>query len=277
MEIKFQNVEYSYSKNGKKVLDGVNIKIGKERITGITGPSGSGKTTLIEMINALRIPTKGKVIVGDVIVSKKKKIEDIKKFRSKIGMVFQFPEEQFFCDTVDKEIAFGLEQFHYEIEENVILAMEMVDLDMSFLSRDPFSLSNGEMRKVAIASALAYNPEVLILDEPTIGLDMASKKSLIKVLTTIKARYKKTIIIVSHDVDFICKVADDTIVLKDGNVLVSGKSIDVFKEESLLQENDISVPRTITFSNYVLKEKNIYLGYRSEVNDLVKDILRHVK
>lgn len=277
MEIKFQSVEYSYYKEGKKVLDGVSVKIGGERITGIIGPSGSGKTTLIEMINALRVPTKGKVIVGGTVVSKRKKIDNIKKFRSQIGMVFQFPEEQFFCDTVASEIAFGLEQFNCEIEENVKAALEMVDLNESFLVRDPFSLSNGEMRKVAIASALAYNPEILILDEPTIGLDMASKKNLIKVLTTIKARYKKTVIIISHDVDFLCRVADDVVIMAYGKVLKTGKTIDVFKEEKELREHHIAVPRTIEFSNYVLQEKGIYLGYRAEINDLVKDILRHVK
>lgn len=280
MEIMFQNVEYSYKRDGKKVLNGINLSIESGKVTGIVGPSGSGKTTMIEMINALRIPTKGKVIVGDTIVSKRHKISNIKKFRLNIGMVFQFSEEQFFCDTVEKEISFALEQFKFkpeEIIEKMKEALKIVELDESFLERDPFSLSNGEMRKVAIASILAYDPEILILDEPTIGLDMASKRNLINILTTIKVKYNKTILVVSHDVDFINKISDNVILIKNGNIIANGNKYDIFKNEELLNENEIPIPKIIEFENYVLNEKNIKLGYRDEINDLVKDILRNVK
>lgn len=280
MEIIFQNVEYSYKRDGKKVLNGINLCIESGKVTGIVGPSGSGKTTMIEMINALRIPTKGKVIVGDTIVSKRNKISNIKKFRLNIGMVFQFSEEQFFCDTVEKEITFALEQFKFkpeEIIEKMKEALKIVELDESFLERDPFSLSNGEMRKVAIASILAYDPGILILDEPTIGLDMASKRNLINILTTIKVKYNKTILVVSHDVDFINKISDNVILIKNGNIIASGNKYDIFKNEELLNENEIPIPKIIEFENYVLHEKNIKLGYRDEINDLVKDILRNVK
>jgi ABC-type cobalt transport system, ATPase component len=280
MEIKFQNVEFSYRRSSSKILNGINLEIEEGKVTGIVGPSGSGKTTMIEMINALKIPTKGKVIVGDTIISSRKKIENIRKFRSNIGLVFQFAEEQFFCDTVEKEISFAMEQFNYsneEIKNSIKKVLEIVELDESFLSRDPFSLSNGEMRKVAIASILSYDPEVLILDEPTIGLDMTSKRNLINILTTIKIRYNKTIIVVSHDVDFINTISDNVVILKEGIILVSGNKYDVFKNEQLLLENGIVLPKIIEFENLVLVEKKVRLGYRDDINDLVKDILRHAK
>lgn len=280
MEITFKNVEYYYKKGSKKVLNGINFTIEDGKVTGLIGPSGSGKTTLIEMINGLKKPTKGKILVGSETISRRDKIKDIKKFRLNIGMVFQFPEEQFFCDTVEKEISFALEQFNFSKEdtiEKIKESLKTVELDESFLTRDPFSLSNGEMRKVAIASILAYDPEILILDEPTIGLDMTSKRNLINILTTIKVKYKKTIIIVSHDVDFINKISDNVVLINEGNIISCGNKYDVFKNEKLLNDNEILIPKIIEFENYVLKEKNIKLGYRDDINDLVKDILRHVK
>lgn len=280
MEIKFQNVDFSFSKNSSKILNNINLTIEQGKVTGVIGPSGSGKTTLVEMINALKIPTKGKIIVGETVISPRKKINDIKKFRLNIGLVFQFAEEQFFCDTVEKEISFALEQFNYnldEIKENIKKALETVELDESFLSRDPFSLSNGEMRKVALASILAYDPEIIILDEPTIGLDMSSKKNLINILTTIKIKYNKTIIVVSHDTNFINRISDNIVILKGGNIITYGSKFDIFKNEELLKENNIIIPKIIEFENYVLEEKKIKLGYRDDINDLVKDILRNAK
>lgn len=280
MEIKFQNVDFSYKRNSNKILNNINLTIEPSKVTGIIGPSGSGKTTLIEMINSLKVPTKGKIIVGDIIISPRKKIKDIKKFRMNIGLVFQFAEEQFFCDTVEKEIAFALEQFNYnseEISENIRRTMKIVELDESFLKRDPFSLSNGEMRKVALASVLAYDPTILILDEPTIGLDMVSKKNLINILTTIKIKYNKTIIVVSHDINFINRISDNIVILKDGNLVTNGNKFEILKNEDLLKENNLIMPKIIEFENYVLEEKKIKLGYRDDINDLVKDILRNVK
>ena len=198
----------------------------------------------------------------------------------KIGLVFQFPEEQFFCKTVKQEIEFGMNCFHYKtrtIEKRVIDSLKMVGLDESYLDRDPFTLSHGEMRSVAIASVLAFNPKIIVLDEPTVGLDSDCKKNLARMIRILKTRYSKNIIVVSHDTDFLLKVADTISVLENGQIVLTGNKYDVFSNEKVMKENNIKVPKIIQFSNLVKKKKNIKIGYRDEINDLIKDIYRYVK
>ena len=172
MEVKFNHVFYVYNEKtplSKMVLGDINTTFKEGKITGIMGKSGSGKTTLIELINALIIPTKGNIQVGSRVISKTRKIKNINNLRYKIGLVFQVPEEQFFCKTVKEEIEFGMKYFKKSvksIEKHVSDALIMMGLDDSYLNRNPFTLSSGEMRKVAIASVLAFNPKIIILDEP---------------------------------------------------------------------------------------------------------------
>ena len=192
MEIKYENVSYVYNPKTalKKVaLKDINLVIQDSQINALIGTSGSGKTTLIELLNSLLVPTKGKVIVDKDIIANKGYIKNINQLRRKVGIVFQFPEEQFFNLTVKKEIEFGLLSFNYrtnELDKRVSDALKMVGLDDSYLERDPFKLSNGEQRKVAIASILVFNPKIIVFDEPTIGLDYDSKKNLIKLIRMLK-------------------------------------------------------------------------------------------
>ena len=242
MEIKFNNVYFSYNKNTpieNEVLKNINLDIKEGKISSIIGRSGSGKSTLVEMINALNIPSKGEVKINDfIITNKSKRIKNINDLRVNIGLIFQFPEEQFFNMTVYDEISFGMKYFNYktkDIEKRVKDSLKMVGLNQNYINRNPFTLSNGEKRKVAIASILAFNPEVIILDEPTIGLDSISKKNLIMLLRNLKTRYKKTIIIVSHDNDLIHKISDYIYVLDNGEIVVEGDKYTVFKEEEKLK------------------------------------------
>lgn len=280
MEIKFNDVTYVYQKPYPRIaLSDVNIEFKKDMINGIVGKSGSGKTTLIELINALIIPTKGTIKVGSRVIKPKGKIKNVNQMRYKIGLVFQFPEEQFFCKTVKKEIEFGMKYFKKNTKDNakhISDALKMVGLDDSYLERNPFGLSSGEMRKVAIASVLAFNPSVVILDEPTIGLDNASKENLIRIIRMLKARYKKTVIIVSHDTDLLLKISDYVVVLDKGKVVLEGSKYDVFTHEKL-EEYGVKRPKIIEFEQLVLNKKGIRLGYRDELNDLMKDVYRHVK
>lgn len=282
MEIKMNNVSYVYHEKTplqKEALKDISVVFDEDKIHGIIGRSGSGKTTMIELLNALILPTNGNIEVGSRIISKSRKIRDINQMRYKIGLVFQFPEEQFFCSTVRKEIELGMKYFKKtvaNIEKHVSDALKMMELDDSYLERDPFSLSSGEMRKVAIASILAFNPKIIILDEPTIGLDFESKQNLLKILTMLKKRYHKTVIIVTHDTDLLHKIADHIIVLDHGKLVLEGNKYEVFTHPDLTKYG-IQRPKIIEFEKMVLDKKQIKLGFRDDINDLMKDVYRYVK
>ena len=284
MEVKFENVSFSYNPNTsieKEVLKNINLIIEEGKITSIIGKSGSGKTTIAELIDFLIIPTEGKITIGEnEITPKKSTLSKTKKIRKDVGLVFQFPEEQFFNMTVEDEIAFSLKYYKYktdELKKRVLDSLTMVGLDESYLKRNPFTLSNGEKRKVAIASTLALNPKIIIFDEPTIGMDSQSKKKFISLLRKLKTRYQKTIILISHDIDFIHVLSDYIYVLDNKSIYMEGKKYDVFKRQEELENIEIKVPKMIEFSNLVKNTKGIKIGYRDNINDLIKDIYRYVK
>lgn len=285
MEIKFDNVNYAYNeKTSIKVdaLEEINVEFKEGKITSIIGRSGSGKTTIAELANALLFPTGGSIKIGSYLLDKKgvKNSRNINKLRVNVGLIFQFPEEQFFNMTVKEEISFGMKYFNYrtsEIEKRTSDALKMVGLNDEYLERNPFTLSNGEKRKVAIASILAFNPKIIILDEPTIGLDSASKKNLLQLIRKLKMRFNKTIVLISHDMDLVHAISDFIYVLDKGKVVIEGDKYTVFKQEDKIRECGIRVPKMIEFSNKVLNTKGIKIGYRDEINDLIKDIYRYVK
>jgi energy-coupling factor transport system ATP-binding protein len=268
MEIKLNNINYTYKDNmcKKKVLSNINLHIEEKSINAIMGKSGSGKTTLIEILDGLVIPTSGSIRISGI----KNNVKD------KIGMVFSNPNDQFFLDTVEKEISFATKHLNKKVKDvkkHVIDSLFMVGLDESYLNKNPFNLSSGEKRKIAIASALCINPKILILDEPTIGLDNESIDNLIKLLKLLKNKYDKTIIVVSKDSEFIHKIADNIIVLSDGKIVLSGNKYDVFTKD--IESYGLKKPKIIEFEQLVRNKKNIRLLYRDEINDLMKDIYRH--
>lgn len=282
MEVNVNNVSYTYLNVGKNacVLKDINMSIKEGKITGIVGRTGSGKTTLLEMIEALRLPTKGNIKIGDYVLEKDKKIENINDLRFNVGLVFQTPEEQFFNFTVQEELELGMRFFGYKLQKldkRVIDALIMVGLDESYLSKNPLNLSNGEKRKVALASILIFNPEILVLDEPTIGLDDENKKAFIRLIRTLKQRYNKTIIIASHDTEMLHKIVDYVYVIDNKKIVLEGTKYEVFKQVKLLKKYGIKVPKVIEFSDKVLTKKNVKIGYRDEINDLIKDIYRYVR
>lgn len=283
MEINFENVGYIYNdKTPSKVvaLNNLNLNLQKNKINAIIGNNGSGKSTLIQMINALIIPNSGCIKVDEFLIKSKAKVNKVKDLRFNVGLIFQFPEQQIFNLTVRDEIGFALENFNYKLdikEKRIIDSLKMVGLDNSYLDKNPLSLSTGEMRKVAIASVLSYNPKVLIFDEPTLGLDSKSKNNLIKIIRLLKNRYHKTIIIVSHDIDFVHKISDYVYVVSNGSLVMSGSKYEIFTDFDLLEKYGIAKPNVINFSKLVLDKKNIKIGYRDEINDLLKDIYRYAK
>lgn len=285
MEIKFDNVKYAYNKNSsimKEALSDINANFKEGEVTSIIGRSGSGKTTMAELMNALLYPTEGSITIGSYLLTSKgiKNNRKINNLRVNVGLVFQFPEEQFFNMTVKEEISFGMKYFNYktkDIDKRVSDSLKMVGLNDNYLERNPFTLSNGEKRKVAIASIIAFNPKIIVLDEPTIGLDDISKKNFIQLIRKLKLRLNKTIILISHDIELVHHVSDYVVVMDSGKVVIEGDKYSVFKEEELLKKIGLKVPKIIEFSNRVLDKKGIKIGYRDEINDLIKDIYRYVK
>jgi len=277
MEIKLENVHYSIKMPNKTILEDINLNICDNKITAIMGRSGSGKTTIAEIISLLSFPTEGNIYFDKKIVAFKQE-NKIKDLRYKVGLVFQFPEEQFFSNTVANEIGFCLKYLNKspsEIKKRIEDSLIMVDLDIKYFDRKISTLSSGEKRRVAIASILAFNPEVILLDEPTIGLDSASIKSLISILKMLKNRYNKTIVIISRDSDFVHSICDNVSIIHNGKIVLSGNKYDVFTKD--IEKYGLKKPKIIEFEQMVLKNKNIKLLYRDDINDLMKDVYRSVK
>ena len=234
---------------------------------------------MLELIDALILPNSGSIQVGNFVITNQR-IKNINELRFQVGLVFQFPEEQFFSNTVKEELEMSLKFYQYkinQIEQRTLDALKMVGLNETYLNKKIIELSQGEKRKVALASILIINPKVLILDEPTIGLDPESKNSIIKLLRILKNRFHKTILIVSHDTDFLLPIVDEVVVLYNKQVVMQGDKYDVFKQVKKLRQYGIKAPQMMIFSDKVLQKKNIRIGYRDEIKDLMKDIYRHVK
>lgn len=278
MEIIFEDVNYSYKKvnyQEKEVLEDVNLKIKSEKINAIVGKSGSGKTTLLNLLNQDLLPTKGKIKINDKVISNKKDARS--DICIDIGYVSENPKEQFFYQTVYKELESILQMKQYKldkIEKRIYDVLLMVGLDKDKLNQNPNTLSHGEVRKLAIAEALISNPKILIFDSPTTNLDIKSKNEFIKLLRLLKSRYNKTIIISSNDLDFVHKISDYIFVLYNKKVILEGTKYDVFKDSKQLKKYGLISPKVMLFSDIVLSKKNIKLGYRDEINDLIKDIYR---
>ena len=274
--VELKNINYSIGNN--KIIQNINIKFEDEKITYLIGKNGSGKTTLLEIIDMLVKPDNGELIIDDKSINNIKE-KELVNIRKNIGLVFQNPEEQFFCETVKKELEFGMNIFKYDKktrEKRIKDSLTMVGLPEEYLNRNPMSLSRSDMRKLSIACVLVLNPKIILLDEPTINLDDLNKKVLIDLLKRLKRKYHKTIIITSHDMNFILKTADYIYVINNGEKVLEGNKYDVFKNKELLKYN-ILPPKIIEFSNIVRNTKNIKLEYRDDINDLMKDIYRHAK
>lgn len=280
MEVKLENVSFSYQKEHyqkRNILENISFTLVEGTITGLIGKSGSGKTTLLELLDGLLLPNDGIIQVGEFVITSNTNRFHLDKIRSKVGLLFQYSEEQFFHKTVREELLFRLHLYHYHVEEatkRMQEAMNLVGLSETILEKNPFTLSCGEKRKVAIASVLIYNPKILLFDEPTTGLDSVSKKQFVKLCKILKNRYQKTILIASHDTDFLHMICDDVLILSNGKIVENGSKYEVFEKE--LKKYGVTSPQIISFSKKVLEKKNIRLGYRDDIKDLIKDIYRNV-
>ncbi|MBB6624970.1 energy-coupling factor transporter ATPase [Clostridium gasigenes] len=259
MSIKIENLKYIYMPKSpfeKVALDNVNLEINNGEFIALIGHTGSGKSTLIQHMNGLLKPSSGRIIIDDVdITGGEVKLSDIRK---KVGLVFQYPEYQLFEESIEKDIEFGPRNLGLEQEEitkRVKKSMEMVGLDYeTYKDKSPFDLSGGEKRRVAIAGVVAMEPKILILDEPTAGLDPKGRDDILAQIKTLHIKYKMTIVLVSHSMEDVGKVAERIIVMSKGGVVLEGVPAKVFKEIDKLESIGLGVPQ-VTYLMRSLKQK----------------------
>ena len=248
MEINFRNVNFTYDSRSKlETLKNINLTISKSgEFISILGHTGSGKSTLVQLMNALIIPTSGNLtILNQEIKTKKNKNKNLKEIRKQIGLVFQFPEYQLFEETVLKDVMFGPMNFgktKEEAEEIAIKTLKQLNVDESLYEKSPFNLSGGQKRKVAIAGILASDPDILILDEPTVGLDPIGRHELLELLKNIHETTNKTIILITHDMNVVTKYTRRTLVLNNGEIVYDGKTKELFENYKKLEYYNLDLP-----------------------------------
>ena len=260
MDIRFKQVGFAYQAGTPfemRALHDVTFSVKDGSYVAIIGHTGSGKSTILQHLNALLKPTEGIVELGDKIIDSTTGNKDLKPLRKKVGIVFQFPEAQLFEETVEKDIAFGPKNFGVSEEEALKIAAEVVKpvgLPEEVLKKSPFDLSGGQMRRVAIAGVLAMKPEVLVLDEPTAGLDPKGRLEMMEMFYKLNKEQNMTIVLVTHQMNDVSDYADHVIVIESGNVVKEGSPKEVFSDASWLLEKQLGVPTTLAFVEK-LKEK----------------------
>ena len=245
--IETKNLTYTYGAGtpfSKTAIEDVNIAIKKGEFIGLIGHTGSGKSTLIQQLNGLLRPTSGTVLLNGKDIWEKKK--EIRKVRFQVGMVFQYPEYQLFEDTVIKDIGFGPRNMGLsqdEVNQRVMQAVDFVGLDHALLEKSPFDLSGGEKRRAAIAGVIAMDPDVLILDEPTAGLDPQGRDHLLSQIKAYHKQRQNTVILVSHSMEDIARVADRVLVMNESKVFLFDETANVFSHAKELEQIGLRVPQ----------------------------------
>lgn len=253
MAIQLQQVSYTYAARSlwkQTALHEIDLAIPQGSIVGIAGATGSGKSTLLQLFNGILKPTSGTVKVLDVTISAGEKAPRLLPLRRRVGLVFQFPEQQMFEETVEKDLCFGPLNFGMSQEEakaRASKAMQDMGLDLALLSRNPFKLSGGQMRKAAIASVLAMDPDIVVLDEPTATLDPVSRAELITLLTRLCREQGRTVVIVTHRMDELLPVADNWVLLREGRIAFQGTARELAKDPSVLEACGLTVPQSLRY------------------------------
>jgi len=283
MFIHLENMYFTYSLGmpfETEVLKNINLKIDKDEFIGLIGHTGCGKTTLIQHFNGLLTPTSGKIYVEGVDLSKKG--VNLKLVRQKIGLVFQYPENQLFEETIDQEVSFGPRKLGLpegKIKKRVREALKMVDLDYSlYAERSPFSLSGGEMRRVALASILSIRPKMLILDEPTANLDPRGRDNILSEIKKIHNNFGMGVVLVSHNMEKVAETVDRLLVMHRGEIIIDGAPRDIFeKNANDLVEMGLGLPQvTECMHKLKAKGKDVYAGVLT-VDDAEKEVLKKIK
>lgn len=247
------------------VLDNITLTMGSNRIIAVVGRTGSGKSTFVQLINGLLQPTAGTVEIGSIRITNGKKRAQV--LYDKVGIVFQLPEHQLFEDTVLKDVSFGPKNLGWpaeKIRSKCLEALSKVGLNESFCERSPFELSGGEKRRVAIASVLAMDPEVLILDEPTVGLDSEGKEQLMELFRSWQQEKERTIIMVTHDMEIVAEYADEVVVFERGQVQTKTDPLTLFSEyRNELNDMGLKLPQALQLVEALNAKLNTTLELKS--------------
>ncbi len=252
MGIALENVSFTYQEGtplASTALSDVSLTIEDGSYTALIGHTGSGKSTILQLLNGLLVPSQGSVRVFDTFITSTSKNKDIRQIRKQVGLVFQFAENQIFEETVLKDVAFGPQNFGVSEEDAEQIAREklaLVGIDESLFDRSPFELSGGQMRRVAIAGILAMEPAILVLDEPTAGLDPLGRKELMNLFKKLH-QSGMTIVLVTHLMDDVAEYANQVYVMEKGRLVKFGKPSDVFQDVVFMEEVQLGVPKITAF------------------------------
>ena len=284
MEISINRLEHRYMEGTpfeRRALHDINLDIADGTFLALIGHTGSGKSTLIQHLNGLLKPSAGSIKMGSTELKAGGKKQDLKSLRKKAGIVFQYPEHQLFEETVEKDIMFGPRNFGVSEETARLTAakvIEMVGLPESVLQKSPFDLSGGQMRRVAIAGVLAMNPEVLILDEPTAGLDPAGRVEIMELFYSLHERNNLTTILVTHSMEDASRYADEIAVMHKGELYLHGKPTDIFSEREALKKAGLDVPETVQFLQKWNEKSGMNLALsKFTVDELAKQVSQSLK
>lgn len=282
MSITLEHVDYVYNLKTPlehKALSDINLSIKDNTITAVVGHTGSGKSTLLQLFDGLLKPTMGKIVVDDFELTHSTKNKGLKPLRKDVGIVFQLPENQLFAETVLQDVMFGPKNFGYseeQAEQQAKKWLKKVGISEELFSRSPFDLSGGQMRRVAIAGVLAYEPKMLCLDEPAAGLDPAGKEEILNIFKAYHAE-GHGVILISHDMNDVANFAEEVIVMDDGKVLKHDKVKNIFSDPTWLKKHHLDEPETASFA-FELREKGINLEtFPLTVSELAEEIVKKVK
>ncbi|MFP3719578.1 energy-coupling factor ABC transporter ATP-binding protein [Niallia circulans] len=279
MDISLQKVEYRYQENSpfeRLAIEDVSFNIPSGSYVAVIGHTGSGKSTILQHLNALLTPSKGKVVIGDRILEGGQKHKNLRSIRQRVGIVFQFPEQQLFEETVEKDICFGPLNFgipESEAKIRAVKALSEVGLSEDFLMKSPFDLSGGQMRRIAIAGVLAMEPDVLVLDEPTAGLDPRGRREIMDMFYKLHKERNLTTVLVTHSMEDAAHYADQIVIMNKGKVHRQGTPIEIFKEAEDLAAIGLNVPEVVRFQKKVeakfgMKMERVHLNMEDFTDEL---------
>ena len=283
MSIEIKELEHTYNANTPfqhAALKGIDLEIPEGKVTAIIGQTGSGKSTLVQHLNGLLIPTAGTLDICGFHIQPLLKIKDVKELRRKVGLVFLFPEYQLFEETIEKDIAFGPKNFGTSEEDARKLVNEIlpyVGLDESYLERSPFELSGGQKRRVAIAGILVLNPDVLVLDEPTAGLDPQGAKEMMQLFMNLNQKAGKTVVLVTHDMEHVMNYCDHVIILDHGKVKHESNVKTFFMHPEWITSIGINPPGLIRLKLQLQKKGFDIPTSVLTMDELVECVTRQVK